>query len=861
MSRTARILIPYTKVYNNTDLTEHADEVELKEVEIKIASFDDIRDQFTEIYSVTDTEHKHPMYRFIYVGEDRRTDGLQLLYKDKLDFKDSDITFLSMRQDDENIVRYKDGVYGIFALEEPDESSRGVGRPGIQDSFGYQYHYAPTYSAYTWYNAVTEGLNRNTQILYSNPLSMIENVSTNVSTRSLPIFDEEDYSLVPLSTDKLYFKGLDDEHYIEIDGGQQSVRFGTSLQKFYRVLSKEFRTATTRYFAGSALDLNSFTWPNIRFAHFQSGSEALQHGDNNLIGFLDDSEGNLYVMCVCTNPSTLLSQSQISSRDVDEVTLRYNSCIIVCPISSIPKMETDAVSQGIDTLPGFIFDEEFDYVSYFEAIFQDRGERGEDYEDEGKDITGEGDAYDGLDNSDEVVGGDHDLTIRIDTDSANPNRNYGEFAAETGFFGSYKVTKNNLIRYSETVKKLKETAAGVPIVGTAFSEVANDMTTGVTEILMLPIDIADVIGGRQMLIQSPLAMGNVGVWDGTGSFASYCLGNHIEQSKLVMNNIYEWEINLGTIKHYYDNFLDFAPYSTASLYIPYIGTVELPINLIQSNKKETKNLKLSFRLDITSGNFACLFFVNNVVLCHWNGNCAKGLKVAVNDNAAAMRGTINSIMAMASAAAGFNTSKVATTGSSNAYGASLNSYSGTSSGKSQTQGISQSLNLNRGRTSTQANGGDINRSETASGGKNWGSSAGSSAFSSMNSGSTSSESLSSSTTTTDNNTNGATSQFTVSPPRPVEAPISSSQTLIGNGQDARGDMGWLDSQMIYLTIERPQWWRPNDYGDLIGYPTKKIAKLSSVEGFATVPYIHLRCRATAEEKARLQSILSQGVKF
>ena len=71
----------------------------------------------------------------------------------------------------------------------------------------------------------------------------------------------------------------------------------------------------------------------------------------------------------------------------------------------------------------------------------------------------------------------------------------------------------------------------------------------------------------------------------------------------------------------------------------------------------------------------------------------------------------------------------------------------------------------------------------------------------------------------------------------------------------------MDSQLITLTVERPIWWKPYDYGDLIGYQTRKIAKLATVSGFAKVPNIHIRCSATESEKERLKAMLAEGVLF
>ena len=224
------------------------------------------------------------------------------------------------------------------------------------------------------------------------------------------------------------------------------------------------------------------------------------------------------------------------------------------------------------------------------------------------------------------------------------------------------------------------------------------------------------------------------------------------------------------------------------MYIPYIGTQVLPINIIQSTKDKIVDLKLSFRLNCTNGDLICILMVDGVPMTHWNGNCARNIKVSVNDDSQAIREGVNGILSMVS------------------------------------------MNLGKtGMYSTSMSAGQVNDGNA---------------------------------NIIDSHTRSSTSSgsYSISGVPSVPSAITSSQHLIGSACST-GELGWIDSQNIYLTVERPQWWRPNDYGDLIGYPTKKIARLGSIKGFAKVIQCHVRCSGTTSEKEELMGKLAEGVIF
>ena len=446
----------------------------------------------------------------------------------------------------------------------------------------------------------------------------------------------------------------------------------------------------------------------------------------------------------------------------------------------------NALTKTFDNLEKFDNPNDIDLLldDIFKPVSEGGGGSDEDYNDGGADIVGPGDPYGEISNVGEIIGGNTDLTEIIQTDNASPNTSYTSFGTSTGYFGSYSLTNNDLKNYTDTLRLLYEKST-TPIIGVATSTIADRMNNAITGLIMIPKTIPS--GYKQNRV---FALGNCGVKNPNASWTTYALGGDgaYANADLLMNSIIEWTVQLNPIYHYYDNYLDFAPYSTASLYIPYIGTQVLPINIIQSTKDKIVNLKLSFRLNCINGDLICILMVDGVPMTHWNGNCARNIKVSVNDDSQAIREGVNGILSMVS------------------------------------------MNLgNTGMYSTSMSAGQVNNGNA-------------NIIDSHTRSSPSSGSLS------------------VSGVPSVPSAITSSQHLIGSACST-GELGWIDSQNIYLTVERPQWWRPNDYGDLIGYPTKKIARLGSIKGFAKVIQCHVRCSGTTSEKEELMGKLAEGVIF
>ena len=440
-------------------------------------------------------------------------------------------------------------------------------------------------------------------------------------------------------------------------------------------------------------------------------------------------------------------------------------------------------------------------------------EEEKDYED--LDInpgTGDyGNPYEELKNnsSPNVVGGDYNLVNQIYDIDDTPNTSYEQFISSTSFFGSYKLTLQNLKNYAESLKLLYDHSIDIAI-GSAYSGYANRITEGTVSLFMIPF--SNFSSGDYQ--DEFFAVGGSGIKSTNASWSDYILGRDgaFDTAQLLNTYTKRWTIDLDPIIRKYDNFLDFAPYSKASIFIPYVGQFELPINLIQSAKNDEHKigLRVKFGLNVSNGDIIAIFegeiknsehHYTYTPLATWTGNCARAIKLAVNDDSQAIREGVRAITSMVSFAASSGASSAVMAGQSGG-------VSNTSTGSKMN--ITHSSSVSENATKSTGDTGNIGFSGNAS--------------------------------------------------SAMPNSITPGQHLIG-GATTAGELGWLGVQQIVVKVERPIWWLPADYADLFGYPTKRYTTLKKVHGFASVSRIHLRCSATGPEKEEIERLLSEGVLF
>lgn len=88
-------------------------------------------------------------------------------------------------------------------------------------------------------------------------------------------------------------------------------------------------------------------------------------------------------------------------------------------------------------------------------------------------------------------------------------------------------------------------------------------------------------------------------------------------------------VDCGTlnIHEFWGGYLDYSPYTkTTSLYLPYIGTVSIDIDLIMA-----KALQVVYRVDILSGICVAFILVDGSVKFHYQGQCATQIPITNAD--------------------------------------------------------------------------------------------------------------------------------------------------------------------------------------------------------------------------------------
>ena len=102
-------------------------------------------------------------------------------------------------------------------------------------------------------------------------------------------------------------------------------------------------------------------------------------------------------------------------------------------------------------------------------------------------------------------------------------------------------------------------------------------------------------------------------------------------------------IDLGTINlwNYFDSFLDYEPYSTATLYIPYCGSIQLSLN-----DTIGKSISVKLIVDYNSGICTAVVFSDGIPIVYKNGVIGQQISVTGTDNATMASNAISSSLNM-----------------------------------------------------------------------------------------------------------------------------------------------------------------------------------------------------------------------
>ena len=109
-------------------------------------------------------------------------------------------------------------------------------------------------------------------------------------------------------------------------------------------------------------------------------------------------------------------------------------------------------------------------------------------------------------------------------------------------------------------------------------------------------------------------------------------------------------IDLGSINlwNYFDSFLDYEPYSTATLYIPYCGSIQLSLN-----DTIGKTISVKLIVDYNSGICTAVVFSDGIPIVYKNGVIGQQISVTGTDNATMASNAISSSLNMLNSATNF----------------------------------------------------------------------------------------------------------------------------------------------------------------------------------------------------------------
>lgn len=92
------------------------------------------------------------------------------------------------------------------------------------------------------------------------------------------------------------------------------------------------------------------------------------------------------------------------------------------------------------------------------------------------------------------------------------------------------------------------------------------------------------------------------------------------------HQFYDFDCGTFKIEEYYMSYLDYAPYTKISIYLPYIGDQQLNTDEVMDTSVGVK-----YRFDLATGDCVAFISVDGSVLYSFSGNCASRLPLAGNN--------------------------------------------------------------------------------------------------------------------------------------------------------------------------------------------------------------------------------------
>lgn len=106
----------------------------------------------------------------------------------------------------------------------------------------------------------------------------------------------------------------------------------------------------------------------------------------------------------------------------------------------------------------------------------------------------------------------------------------------------------------------------------------------------------------------------------------------------ISNFIADFDCGEIELKEYFQAFLDYSPYTTVTVYLPFIGYTQINVDAFQNDV-----IKVKYRIDCLTG--ACVAFISNSkgLIATREGNCAYHIPLRSSDYSQFMSGMLNTV--------------------------------------------------------------------------------------------------------------------------------------------------------------------------------------------------------------------------
>lgn len=270
----------------------------------------------------------------------------------------------------------------------------------------------------------------------------------------------------------------------------------------------------------------------------------------------------------------------------------------------------------------------------------------------------------------------------------------------------------------------------------------------------------------------------------------------------------------GTLKiePYYGSALDYAPHTKISIFLPFIGTVQLNTDEVMG-----RTLQVKYRVDICSGSCVAKVAVDGNFIYQFSGHCAIPIPISSSDFSSYVGSAIS----------------VAKLGITAAVGAATGGAGLFASAAAQQTGNAVSTMTE----TTTARNPDTGRQITTG---------------------TRTVEVSTPVQSTGASFSGISPQNVSN----TVGEIMASKPFVEHSGSFSGNTGYLGIRRPFLIIERPNLCLPENFQNYNGYPSMITLPLSECTGFTAVQQIHLEgVTATNPEQAEILELLKGGVIF